>query len=496
MGIIEKQATKNALYSYLGAGLGFLTIIWLSHLISPAENGVIRALISYNALFAQFANLGFVAVTIRLFPYFRDKDKGHNGFLFYAIIVSIIGFFLCWIVFSSVKPELIKGNQEKSPLFVNYLFYLMPLTLFTVFFNIFDAYLRAGYNSVIGSLTKDFLQRILILAVLALYFLGLIDFNWFMFLYVSFTCLSTLMLLFYIIKKDEWHIKPVRGFMSKDLRNEMLKLSFFSMLAGGASAIILNIDSIMVNHMLGEEKTGIYGIAANFGTIMLIPARSLYRVASSIVAEKFKSNSIHDISLLYKQSCNNQFTIGMLLFIGIWANLDNIMLLLPEDYSSGKNVILILSAGYLIEMATGINQVILSNSRYFRFEAFFVFLTVGLTVLANYLFIPIYGITGSAIATALTMFFGNSLRFVFLYRKYNMQPYDSNNLKIILIGCISFLPGFFLPELKNLLFDIFIRSSLISGIFILLLLKLETSPELNNKIRKNWNRYFDNKKTE
>ncbi len=73
MGIIEKQATKNMLYSYFGAGLGFITVMWLPHLLSTDENGLIRILVSITALLAQFGNLGFTAVTIRFFPYFRNK---------------------------------------------------------------------------------------------------------------------------------------------------------------------------------------------------------------------------------------------------------------------------------------------------------------------------------------------------------------------------------------------------------------------------------------
>ena len=99
MGIIEKQATKNAFYSYIGAGLGFVTVIWLANLLNEGENGARLLLISYTALFAQFANLGFISVTNRFFPYFRDKEKGHHGFLFYALIVSIIGFLICYIIF-------------------------------------------------------------------------------------------------------------------------------------------------------------------------------------------------------------------------------------------------------------------------------------------------------------------------------------------------------------------------------------------------------------
>ena len=489
MGIIEKQATRNAIYSYIGAGLGFITIMWIAHLLSPAENGAIRIIISYSALFAQFANLGFIAVTTRFFPYFRDHEKGHHGFLFYAIVVSLIGSLLALLVFLCIQPYLIESNQAKSPLFATYMFYLMPLTFFTVFFNVFDSYLRACYSSVAGSFTKEFLLRIMLLGVLALSYADLIGFKTFIFLYMTFTCLPTLMLVFYIVRQGEWHVRPIRGFMSKELRKEMFRLSIYSILAGGAGAVILNVDTVMINQLLGEEKTGIYGIAMNFGVIILIPARSLYRIASSIVAENFKTGKLKEIDKLYSQSCNSQLAIGSLLFIGIWANIDNIMHLLPEAYASGKNIILILAAGYLVEMATGINQVITSNSPYYRYDTYFVFMMVGIVILMNYIFIPLYGIIGSAIATVLTVTASNAMRYFLLLYKYRMQPYDLNTLKLILIAVLAFLPGYFIPYLQNLYLDIAIRSAAVGGLFMLLLLKFEASPDLNNKIRKNLKRF-------
>jgi O-antigen/teichoic acid export membrane protein len=488
MGIIEKQATRNAIYSYIGAGLGFITIMWLSHLLTTAENGARSLLVSYAALFAQFANLGFTSVTIRFFPYFRNKEKGHHGFLFYALIVSLIGFLICWLVFLFFQPDLINNNQEKSPLFTTYLMYLMPLTFFTVFFNILDCYLRASYSSVIGSFTKEFLQRILILGVLLFYFLHLFDFKMFMLLYISFTCLPTLMLVYYIIKQKEWHIKPVRGFVSTELRDEMLKLGIYSILAGGAGAIVLNIDAIMVNSLLDEKKTGIYSIALQFGTIILIPARSIYRITSSFVAEAFKKNDLKEINSLYIKSCNTQLAIGALLLIGIYSNIDNIMRLIPPAYAEGKYVILFLSAGYFVEMATGINQVIIVNSKYYRYDAFFVVLMVGIIITANLIFIPIYGIIGSAIATAITVAANNVIRYLFLRIKFQMQPYNFNSLKIIFISAVALAPSFFIPLLHNKYIDIALRSSVVGGIFILLIVRLEATPELNVKIRKNLKR--------
>ena len=134
MGIIEKQATKSLIYSYSGAILGFLTVMFSSHLLSADENGLTRILVSVSSLLSLFSGLGFNAVTIRFFPYFRNKDKGHHGFLFYGILTTLIGFSICYLIFQLFKNQIIEANLEKSKLFTDYLFYLMPLTFFTVFF--------------------------------------------------------------------------------------------------------------------------------------------------------------------------------------------------------------------------------------------------------------------------------------------------------------------------------------------------------------------------
>jgi O-antigen/teichoic acid export membrane protein len=277
--------------------------------------------------------------------------------------------------------------------------------------------------------------------------------------------------------------------MTKELRTEIFKLSFYSILSGSAGALISNIDTIMVNDKLGLHQTGIYGIAFYFGSIINIPARSLSRIATSVVSETFKKNDLNAIQRLYNKSCNNQLLIGLLLFIGIWSNIDNIMHLLPKEYAEGKNVILFISAGYLVDMGTGINTVILLTSKHYRVDSLFMFFIVGVTILANYLLIPVYGITGSAIATAITISGYNLLRWMFLFVKYKLQPYDANTIKLLLIATVSFLPGYFMPQIPSLIADITVRSLLVGGLFLIMTLKFEAAPEFNNKIRKNLKRF-------
>ena len=141
MGIIIKQSIKGSIWSYIGVILGFITTAYLfPKYLTPDVVGLFGLLLAWSTLFAQFAGLGFNGVTSRLFPYFRNKEKGHNGFLFIAFMVMIIGFVLFVIVFWFLRPWLIESNLEKSELFTEYVNLLVPLTFFMLLFSFLDIF--------------------------------------------------------------------------------------------------------------------------------------------------------------------------------------------------------------------------------------------------------------------------------------------------------------------------------------------------------------------
>lgn len=482
MGIIQKQAIQNTIFSYLGALLGFLTAgLLLPNILTTEENGLLGVLISISTLFAHFSNLGINGVITRMFPYFRDPDNRHHGFLFYPVIVSLLGFALCTIVFFILEDKIIESNIERSKLLVDYLLLLLPLTFFTLFFNVLDAYARALHASVIGAFVKEVLQRIFILIIIGLYFFQLINFSWFVLLYVIAFCFPPLILAVYLLKKQELHIRPNRSFVSKPIAIEMVKVSIYSILTSVSFITISTIDKIMVNDMLGLSEAGIYNITFYFGAIIVIPARSILRISSTVLADAWKNNDIATVEKVYYKSCLNQLIIGSFLLIGIWANIDNIFELLPPAYRLGKYVILFIGLGNLIDMATGLNGAIIITSRYYRYDTIFMLVLVGGTILTNYLLIPVMGLTGSALASLITMFGFNLLRFLFLWSKFGMQPYDLRTVKVIIIGAVTYTTAYFLPYLDNFILDAIVRSTLITIVFGALILKLNISEEITNK---------------
>ena len=135
----------------MGVVLGFVTTGLLYPFVLTADEvGLIRILVSYSVLFAQFAALGFNGITVRYFPYFRDYKKGHNGFLNLGLITTILGFIVSILIFLSLKNYLIESSSEKSALFVIYINYIIPLIFIQLFFSFFDTYLSSLYRAVEG----------------------------------------------------------------------------------------------------------------------------------------------------------------------------------------------------------------------------------------------------------------------------------------------------------------------------------------------------------
>lgn len=482
MGIIQTQTIKGTIYSYLGIGIGFvITAILFPRILSTEEIGLIKLLVSFSVLFAQLSSLGFINVINRLFPYFRDKESGHNGILLLGVVFTLAGFILSIAGLEIFKPVLIENNADNSFLFLNYVNYLVPLIFFTAFFNLFDSYIKALYNAVVGTVLKELIQRVFILGGIVFFYLDLVNFHQFVLLYTAALSLPTLILLFILFRKGEIKIKLPPKSLFKLHRKEILDLCAYGLLIGFGGIAIIQIDSILVNKFLGLSLTGIYATNFFFATIILIPSRPLIKIATTILAEAWKRNDLKEIQLIYQKSSINQAVIGILIFIGLWVNIDNIYILLGDpEFEAGKWVIFFVGLANVFDMFTGINAVIIQTSSYFRINAIITFIFLFLIVAFNLILIPLMGITGAGIAGLIAVVVTNSIRFFYLKVKFGLSPFHPRLFIIIVIAGFSYLIAYIIPVFDNYIIDIIIRSSLCGGLFMALIIVFGVSEEINS----------------
>jgi len=493
MGIIIKQSIKGSFWSYFGVVIGFVTTGYLyPNYLTTDMVGLFSLLLSYSTLFGQFSLLGIHGVTSRLFPVFRNKAKQHNGFLSLAFLFFVAGFFLFFVLYLLFSPYLVETNMENSELFAHYVYLLVPLTFFTMIFIELDTYNKVLYNAVPGIFLQDFLQRVLLFFATVLYAFKIIDLNQFVLAFTFVVSVKAVIIIFILFRRGEINLRFDFSFITKKLRNEIFDVALFSIITGLGGMIVFNLDKIIINQMLDLGKTGVYTIAFYFGTLVIIPSRPLLKISGTLIADAWANNDVAKIDELYNKSCINLTIIGSFLFLGIWANIDNILEILGSDYVQSKWVIFFIGLGYLFDMATGANGQIIAFSKHYRMALVFISVLIVIVVLLLLVLIPVWGITGAAVAIATGLLLNNFMRYIYLLKKYKLQPF---NFKFVLVlGFYIFL--FFLIKLipqQQLIFDILFRSTLITAATGIFLFFVPVSDDIES-IKKNVLKRITNKR--
>src|SRR5512135_47128 len=164
MGKIQDQAIKGTIFTYAGVVIGFITTALIfPKVLTKEQIGLLGLLVSYSAIFAQFASLGTGRVVIIAFPYFQSKEHKHHGLLFIMLAVTGIGFVISVVAFYFLREYLIANSHESSELVIKYFHYLLPLILFTLVFMVLDSYYKVLQNAVKGIVLKEFIQRVVFL---------------------------------------------------------------------------------------------------------------------------------------------------------------------------------------------------------------------------------------------------------------------------------------------------------------------------------------------
>ena len=291
MGIIKRQAYSGTILSYLGVVIGYITTaVLFPKYLTTAEIGLLAVFMSYAYIFAQLATLGMTRITIVFFPYFRDREKNHHGFFPLMILISLAGLMISLVVVFFLKKMLISNSNDQSTLFADYFNYLFPLVIVTLLFLVTDTFNTTLFNAVRGIFLKEFVQRLAILASVVLYILSWVRFDQFVMLFVISLSIPGVILLIYISKNKEFRFRPMYSSLMNEKAGMMANIGINGIFIGFSGMIILFIDRIIVERMLGLGSTGIYTTMSYFATLIAIPSRALLKISDPVIAQSWKND--------------------------------------------------------------------------------------------------------------------------------------------------------------------------------------------------------------
>jgi O-antigen/teichoic acid export membrane protein len=491
MGIIIRQSIKSSIVTYFGVVIGTINVLFLyNKFLSPEQLGLYTALISFPLVFSSLSNLGTPHVATRFFNQFADDKNKHNGFLGYVLVAPFLGFLAFLLIYTLMKTSFEDIYDENSPLLLKYFWVFPVITFFCIYQNVLEAYSRVHLRIVVPAIIREVFLKLSNSALALLFGFGYISFDQLVFGITIFYFFSICFLLIYFKILGKLFLKLDFSFLKKPIFKEMYKYGLWTM-AGGATATILpHIEKIMLPaYKGGLEQTAIFNIALSIGLVIAIPRNAISAISEPLLAESWTKNNHTHIAEIYKKSALNLLIVGILLFLGIWCNIDSIFNIIPNSaiYQKGKFVVLIVSLYSVFDMATGLNSEILKNSPYYKYDFVFYIARFVILLISNLILIPIYGYNGAAVAMLVSVIIYNGIKFVFIQQKINMQPFDFKTVKVLLLGFFTFAIVSFIPKIDgnflNEIASIIIKSILIIAIYATGILLMKVSGDVNNIFR-------------
>jgi O-antigen/teichoic acid export membrane protein len=414
MGIIQKDALRTAIISYIGMLLGYVNKVLLFVIFLTLEEiGLISLIFQLGLLFAQFANLGSINSMWKFFPYLKNSKKKHHGFLSLNLLIAFIGVLLFSIIYIVFQDMITNYFETKSSMFIDYYYWVLILGVFILIFKILENYLRALYKNVFAVIANDFIFRLVNMLILVLY-----GFKWFHFdTLLVLICISqaipTLLLICYTIYLNEWYINTKSISIPRKFQKIILVFSMYSYLNTLAAILVISLDSIMIAGLIGLADLGAYGIVLYLIRAVMIPYGSIMRVSSPVVAQNWKDRDMVKMNELYKRVSSVTLFIGLFLFLGTWVSIDEIFSLLPKEYAIGIPVFLILMIGRILDMYMGLNGTILVTSRKYKYDIIFTGSLILLVYALNLFFYPKMGNFWSSTFNYICLFYLQLFKIVF-----------------------------------------------------------------------------------
>ncbi len=487
MGIVIRQSIYSTIIAYVGVAIGYINLLYLyPKFLSLEQVGLFRTIQDAAILFSPFAQLGLTQSIFRFYPQLVKDSKTSHAFITLMMLMGLAGFAIFFLVFKIFETPLLSYFQDNAKEIIQYTSLVLWLTLILVMIAILETFSRSLLKTVIPNLLREVMARLFLSIFVLIYFMGFITFDQFIICSVVSYLIWLLILIFHLWQKGELTIQTNFKILDQSKFPELFKYGLLSF-AGMAGLILIGkIDSMMVTALLGLSANAIYTTAFYMATVIEIPKRSLSQITMPLISRAFERNDLDEVSSLYRKTSINQFIIGSLILIGVWINIDNLFVLMPkgDNYGLGKWVVIIIGSGKLMDMIFGPSSEIIVLSKFYKFNIILILMLALIVITSNSYLIPRFGIEGAAWGTAFALITFNAVKYIFIYIKFKIQPFNGATLKVLIIVLITLAANMLPLKMDSVIFEMLIRSTLTTMLFSGLILFTNVSPEANELFKK------------
>jgi O-antigen/teichoic acid export membrane protein len=475
MGIVLKQSLKNTVITYIGFAIGAINTLYMYiYFLGDTYYGLVGFILSASNIMMPLMAFGVHNTLVKYFNTYKTNEE-KSSFLTFVLFIPLLLILPFSLIAYLGYHQIASFLSEQNAIVYEYVWQIPVIGLCMGYFEIFYAWVKVHLQSVLGNFIKEVFIRILItISLFAVYFdwISPAEFLYSLML-IYFSAMLFMKIYAFKVRFPSLQFKIPTNF------KDVVTYSLFIILTGGIANLFLEIDKIMLNSYIKIENIAYYSVAVFIAYVIAVPSRAMHQITYPITAKLMNENKYDELNDLYKKSSITLQIIGGLLFLGILVNINQLYLLLPTKYSGGVFVVFTIGLSKYFDLILGNNNAIIFNSKYYKTVLFLGVMLVALTVLLNMIFIPLYGLEGTAFATMISITLYSLAKLLFVVKKMKLFPITSKTVIsfMILVGCFL---GFYFWEFPfHPLLNIGLKSVLVSIIYLTLSYKLKLSNDIN-----------------
>lgn len=478
MGIVLNQSLKNTIITYIGFAIGGINTIYLYPVFLGSTYYALSNYIvsSANVIMPLFA-IGMQNTLVKFYSQCETKED-RSRFLSFTVLFPFLIIIPMLLIGFFFYDEILFFLSKKNIIVKNYIWLIPFIGVCMAYFEIFYAWLRVHMHSVFGNFIKEVGLRSASLFLCIGVYYHWITVEGFIYATAVVYLLALLATMFYAFRIE----KPVFQIQIPKNTKDILVYSFYIILSGSVANLLLDGDKMILNQYMDIKNIAYYSVATYIALVISVPSRAMHQIVYPITAKLMHEDKHDEMNSLYKKTSINLQIVGGYVMLGIFVNIVKLYEMVPEEYAGGIAVVFIIGISKYFDLILGNNNAIIFNTKYYRTVLFLGVALVVLTVVLNMIFIPIYGIIGSAFATLLSITLYSLAKLLFVVKKLDLYPFTNQTLYSLALTLVLFLTFYFWDFPFSPIISIGLKSVLMTIAYVYFNYKFEISIEINQVI--------------
>lgn len=174
------------------------------------------------------------------------------------------------------------------------------------------------------------------------------------------------------------------------------------MLIAGMHLLLKRTDLVMLGLLAGPKATGTYGAVAKVSELSYFGLQAANSIMAPMIAELYHSGRRSELQRIVTWTARGSFGIYLLIAAVLIGGGTYVLALFGEAFTEGYGVLLILLMGQFANTVAGSVGFLMMMTGHETDSAKILAFIVLLNIALNYLLIPVFGIEGAGVATAVT----------------------------------------------------------------------------------------------